>query len=134
MQAAPAVSLHSSLSRAPAAVAIQVQQPAGTDSLRSSDEFPSNKENSHGHLASDAARGPGLGSDDKSVQRLVSEQVLVQEAVYALQVCPADRAQLLLMISFGSSCAKSAILQTATSLTLLALHESVAIAILQSMH
>lgn len=64
----------------------------GTDSMRSSDEFPANKENSHGQwpplerraapvLKTVATAGAGANAAD-----VVSEQVLAQEAVYALQV------------------------------------------------
>lgn len=66
------------------------QQGQGTESLRSSDEFPANKENNQSRFgvrrhapAGGKPSMPGFGSGGAIV---VSEQVLAQEALYALQV------------------------------------------------
>lgn len=66
------------------------RQALGTDSLRSSDEFPANKENSHGRWhtfeGSTARAVKAVATAGGDVSDLVSEQVLAQEAVSALQV------------------------------------------------
>lgn len=77
--------------------ALSSEQPhcslRGTESLRSSDEFPANKENNHTHHGA----VPGMQSVDHSPfvhctgrklegVELVPEHVLAREAVYALQV------------------------------------------------
>ena len=70
------------------------QQAQGTDSLRSSDEFPANKENSHGRWrpsggrVSPVAKAVATAGGSADADNVVSEQVLAQEAVYALQVKP----------------------------------------------
>ena len=64
----------------------------GSDSLRSSDEFPANKENSHGQWpplerrAAPVAKAVATAGSGAHAAGVVSEQVLAQEAVYALQV------------------------------------------------
>ena len=64
----------------------------GTDSLRSSDEFPANKENSDGQWpplerpAAPVVKAVATACAGADAPDLVSEQVLAQEAVYALQV------------------------------------------------
>ncbi|KAL0048524.1 hypothetical protein WJX82_005046 [Trebouxia sp. C0006] len=65
------------------------QQSQGAESLRSSDEFPANKENSQSRFginrvtpAGGKPSMPDFGSGEANV---VSEQVLAQEALYALQ-------------------------------------------------
>lgn len=65
------------------------QQAQGTDSLRSSDEFPANKENSHGRWHQPAAPAvKAVATAGVNAAHLLSEQVLAQEAVFALQVKP----------------------------------------------
>ena len=63
------------------------QQAQGIDSLRSSDEFPANKENSHRQWhRSQGTVALVKGAVGTAAANMVSEQVLAQEAVYALQV------------------------------------------------
>ena len=77
----------------PATEPSATEQPVwGTESLRSSDEFPANKENSHRSSLSAATAGNRSqhAKADADEQHLVSEHVLAQEAVYALQVINFD--------------------------------------------
>ena len=77
----------------PATEPSATEQPVwGTESLRSSDEFPANKENSHRSFLSAATAGnhSRLAKADADEQHVVSEHVLAQEAVYALQVTNFD--------------------------------------------
>ena len=77
--------LHATLSQTRAAE----QQAQGSDSLRSSDEFPANKENNHGRWhAPPAPTVKAVATADVHAAHVVSEQVLAQEAVFALQVQP----------------------------------------------
>ena len=62
----------------------------GPDSLRSSDEFPANKENhegsSYGTCQGAAAGERGSLGERSGTSHVVSEQAMAQQAVYALQV------------------------------------------------
>ena len=67
------------------------QSGQGSESLRSSDEFPANKENNHSRFgttqhASAAGAQHSMHAAGSESACMVSEQTLAQEAVYALQV------------------------------------------------
>ena len=97
---APAHSTQASLQQTLAPMQSSLAQPRlptepvrqGSDSLRSSDEFPANKENSHGQWpplerrAAPVAKAVATAGSGAHAAGVVSEQVLAQETVYALQV------------------------------------------------
>ena len=66
------------------------QQGQGAESLRSSDEFPANKENNQSRFGinrvTPAGGKPSMPEFGCGEANVVSEQVLAQEALYALQV------------------------------------------------
>lgn len=77
----------------PSTSAATDQSGQGSESLRSSDEFPANKENNHSRFgttqhASAAGAQHSMRAAGSESACVVSEQTLAQEAVYALQVTP----------------------------------------------
>ncbi len=85
------MALPASTATQPSPSATAEQPVQGTESLRSSDEFPSNKENNHGGppggtRLSLAAGKQSVHAHDSSDADVVSEHIMAQEAMYALQV------------------------------------------------
>lgn len=99
------------------------QSGQGSESLRSSDEFPANKENNHSRFgiaqhASAAGAQHSVHAAGSESACVVSEQTLAQEAVYALQVTPCllIMSQLMSLISGNDKACQIAITVLSTLL------------------